>query len=271
MIFTDQRNRNIFISWFGFVFLVHGFILSIQMQKSNFKKQQVPRRVLILKIKDDPKNQIIQSQDSVDKRSGKNPFLSDKNRSFKKQTQAKTIKSFSSAENESKVIKDINFSDLGMGVQKNPFNNFYQDQKKIKNKKIAQKKMGSSNDYLPNEIPLGDVTELNTAEYKYFGYYQRIREKLEYFWGQTLAQKIAELARKSGFFNNVDDYITGLNVTLNSKGEIIRIEVESSSGVSELDDAAFNAFSEAGPFSNPPRELLQNGKLLLRWGFVVRQ
>jgi len=41
--------------------------------------------------------------------------------------------------------------------------------------------------------------------------------------------------------------------------------------VKELDDAAIESFNKAGPFPNPPKDLISNsGTAIIKWGFVVK-
>lgn len=67
-----------------------------------------------------------------------------------------------------------------------------------------------------------------------------------------------------------EDLITSLQITLNEKGQIIGVKILGTSGVKELDDAAIESFNQAGPFPNPPKDLLVNGKAVIEWGFVVK-
>ena len=38
----------------------------------------------------------------------------------------------------------------------------------------------------------------------------------------------------------------------------------------QLDDAAVESFNKAGPFPNPPLEMLKKGQAEIEWGFVVK-
>src|SRR5207237_747484 len=107
------------------------------------------------------------------------------------------------------------------------------------------------------------------VEYKFYGFYHRIRQKLEQFWGKSIQEK-SQLIFRSGRKIASADYITSLQVTLNAKGEIIGVKILGASGIKELDDAAVESFNEAGPFPNPPKELLVDGKATIEWGFVVK-
>ncbi len=143
--------------------------------------------------------------------------------------------------------------------------------RKIKGTKDGLKSetgLAQSSDFL-EEIPLGNVTKLNTQKFKYFGFYQRIREQLEQHWGKSLRAKVRGLLRKGRRPASGAKHLTSLHVTLNEKGKIIRVALKDSSGISEFDHAAVEAFNKAGPFPNPPRGMIQNGLVVVEWGFVV--
>tara|TARA_R100000656_G_scaffold33436_2_gene28794 strand:- start:62 stop:1000 length:939 start_codon:yes stop_codon:yes gene_type:complete len=126
-----------------------------------------------------------------------------------------------------------------------------------------------NNDYI-EDIPLGDMTKLNTVEYKYYGFYHRIKQRLEQHWGRTLQEKAQTIVKRGGRVPASADKITALSITLNSLGQIIDIELRSSSGVTEFDDAAVESFNKAGPFPNPPKGMIKNGMAKIEWGFVVK-
>jgi len=129
--------------------------------------------------------------------------------------------------------------------------------------------VAQTNDYL-DDIPLGELTQLNTKEYKFYGFYYRIKKKLEQHWGQSLQQK-ADTLMKQGRRLPADVHrITGLKVHLDAKGAIIKVDVKNTSGSIELDDAAIESFRKAGPFPNPPVEMVNNGVVTIEWGFVVK-
>jgi protein TonB len=129
--------------------------------------------------------------------------------------------------------------------------------------------LSATNDYV-EEVTLGDFTHLNTVEYKFYGFYHRIRQKLEQFWGKSIQEKAEAIFRSGRRLPASENLITSLQVTLDAKGEIVNVKILGASGVKELDDAAIESFNEAGPFPNPPKELLVNGKATIDWGFVVK-
>ena len=175
---------------------------------------------------------------------------------------------------QKKAIKDLKLSDFGIAAgdplpverSRAPAS---ESIKGIENGDIASQGLSATNDYV-EEVTLGDFTHLNTVEYKHYGFFHRIRQKLEQFWGRTLHEKANAIFRSGRRLPASDNLITSLQVTLNTKGEIVGVKIMGSSGVRELDDAAIESFNQAGPFPNPPKDLLVNGKATIEWGFVVK-
>lgn len=234
------------------------------------------------------KKQIVQSEDSASAEKKDSAFLSDKTRSFDRQTLAKNIDTFNktgkgnatktqvaekSAPKKQAEFKDIKLSDIGINpgdlpdkVQREPAS---ASMKGMENGDPTTQGFSSTNDYV-QEVALGDFTHLNTVEFKFYGFYHRIRQKLEQFWGKSIQEKSHALFRSGRRMPASQDYITSLQVTLNQKGEIVKVKILGASGVKELDDAAIESFNEAGPFPNPPKDLLVNGQATIEWGFVVK-
>jgi protein TonB len=126
-----------------------------------------------------------------------------------------------------------------------------------------------NNDFV-EEVPLGDVTNLNTTEFKYYGFYHRIRQKLEQHWGSTIQSKAKNLYRSGRRLPASENLITAITVVLDDHGQILDIKIEGTSGIRELDQAAIESFNKAGPFPNPPKGLLVDGRAIIQWGFVVK-
>jgi len=139
----------------------------------------------------------------------------------------------------------------------------------IDNGKIGVNGLAQSNDFI-EDVPLGDMTNLNTTENKYYGFYHRIRQKLEQHWGSSIKDKAKNLYRSKGRIPASENLITSVTVILNDKGNILDIKIEGTSGVRELDQAAIESFNKAGPFPNPPKGLLIGGRATIQWGFVVK-
>jgi TonB family protein len=239
------------------------------------------------------KQQIVQNDATGKQEKPQNTaFLGEKDMSYQRQTVARKVDTFNRAAKGSakqdatpdqavsktakpttpkKALRDLKFSDFGLAAKEIP---------QIERKPASASKAGvangdeksqglsSTNDYIEH-VALGDFTQLNTVEYKYYGFFARIRGKLEQFWGRTLREKADSIYKSGRTIASADQYTTALSITLNAKGEIVGVKVKSSSGVRELDEAAIDSFNQAGPFPNPPSGLLVNGTATIEWGFVV--
>ncbi|MBC7712477.1 MAG: TonB family protein [Rhizobacter sp.] len=129
--------------------------------------------------------------------------------------------------------------------------------------------LAQNNDFV-EEVPLGDMTNLNTTEFKYYGFYHRIRQKLEQHWGSSIKDKAKNLYRSGRRMPASENLITSVTVILDDHGQIVDMQIEGTSGVRELDQAAIESFNKAGPFPNPPKGLLVGGRATIQWGFVVK-
>lgn len=117
----------------------------------------------------------------------------------------------------------------------------------------------------------GQETALNTREFVFFSYFQRIREQLDRAWRPVLKDQLVKMYNRGRMLASDKEHTTKTVVTLNSTGEIVRIQVLEESGTKDLDEAAIRAFNKAGPFPNPPRQLIDAaGKIEIRWDFVLR-
>lgn len=126
-----------------------------------------------------------------------------------------------------------------------------------------------NNDFV-EDVPLGDMTNLNTTEFKYYGFYHRIRQRLEQYWGSSIQSKAKHLYKSGRRMPASENLITAITVTLDDRGQILDIKINGTSGVRELDQAAIESFNKAGPFPNPPKGLLIGGRAIIQWGFVVK-
>jgi len=135
--------------------------------------------------------------------------------------------------------------------------------------KLGKTGLAANNDFV-EEVPLGDMTNLNTTEFKYYGFYHRIRQKLEQHWGSSIKDKAKNLYRSGRRMPASENLITSVAVTLDETGKIVDMQIEGTSGVRELDQAAIESFNKAGPFPNPPKGLLVGGRATIQWGFVVK-
>ncbi len=126
-----------------------------------------------------------------------------------------------------------------------------------------------SDDYV-NDVKSGLQTLLSTREFVYYAYYSRIKDALRQHWEPTVREKVKIIYRQGRSIASARDRVTQVMVTLNSKGDLIRVEVLTQSGVTALDAAAVEAFQAAAPFPNPPKGMVeQDGTIKIRWDFVL--
>ena len=118
-------------------------------------------------------------------------------------------------------------------------------------------------------VDRGEQTLLATREYKFFGYYQRIKELLRQYWKPNIEHQMARIWGKGKQINE-DELVTRVLVLLDENGGIAKISKLASSGYIELDEAAVQAFQSAGPFPNPPKGMLDpDGLVRINWDFIL--
>jgi protein TonB len=268
------------------VFIVHSVLLGQKFSQDWASQKKIietkisaPIKIRLQKNYKPQGRQIVQSEDGESKtdRPMDDAYLSDKNRTFDRETQSRNVGTFNKGSQGSKKgssSKNIQLSDLstfkkGHDPMKVAAKAYSQRKKSEKSASENDRRVSSSSDHLLN-VPAGDFTYLNTAEYKYYGFYFRIRQKLEQFWGRSIQEKAELLVKEGRAIASDDEHITALVIKLSVEGEIEEIMVKGTSGVQELDDAAIESFNEAGPFPNPPKDLVVNGQVTIEWGFVVK-
>ena len=282
--------NGLFYTILALVLLVHLILLAMRMYEAQDVARSEPNRSMTgppIKVRiaspEKPrvarKKQIVQSQDPTTLTKPKDSaYLSDKDRQFDRQTVAKKIDKFHDA-GKGTSDSGVSLSDLStLEKDHHPFKEgalAYAKAKKsqslagVSHGDAKKRGVSSTNDYVEN-VPLGDLTNLNTTEYKYYGYYFRIRQKLEQFWGRSIQSKAQAIMKEGRRIASDENLITALEVTMDQEGTIKAISIKGTSGVKELDDAAVESFNQAGPFPNPPKGLLENGLVRIEWGFVVQ-
>ena len=126
-----------------------------------------------------------------------------------------------------------------------------------------------TDDYL-KDVDVGMQTLLSTREFLYYSYYQRIKEALRQHWEPTVREKVKIMFRRGRTLASAKDRITQVLITLDSAGDLIRVEVLGQSGVQDLDEAAIEAFRKSAPFPNPPKGIVESdGRIRIRWDFIL--
>lgn len=130
----------------------------------------------------------------------------------------------------------------------------------------AERVAGAPQNDLLDELS-GDRVALNTKEYLYASYINRIRRLVNFYWEQNVDNlpHSVRLVRSA--------YTTTTSVVLDGDGALEIIEIVKASGSDELDDCVERAFKMAGPFPNPPAGLVEkDGRVYLpSMAFTVRQ
>lgn len=292
-----DRNQKILASFILASLFFHLCFSLVHLSKTDFFKvsEQKPaeQRILLKLVKTKKARQIVEKKTFNNKKTDKAKLLSKANNSADRQTKSRYVDSFKVANKGvrnarkqkreraeektlSKKLKNLKMSDLAVkSNEKYAIKKKKKKQKRnseilgLKNGKRSGRKLGSANDYL-EDIPLGDFTKLNTQEYEFYGFYHRIRQKLEQFWGNNIQEEAQKIFKQGRSIASDSNLITGLTIKINAKGEIVDIILKSTSGIKELDDAAVKSFNQAGPFPNPPKGMLKaDGKAIIEWGFVV--
>ena len=123
-----------------------------------------------------------------------------------------------------------------------------------------------ANDHLEG-IEEGEGTFLNSREFKYASYFNRMKRGVSQHW-----DPISEYRRRdpSGNIYGFRDRVTVVNVTVDKDGVVKDVSVTQTSGIDFLDREAITAFQRASPFPNPPRGLIgSDGLFTFAFGFHV--
>lgn len=217
------------------------------------------------------KSQVIVRSDSgeITEHADERAFLGEKNRRVSKQTVAKNPSLQERTTNKPSLAKLgvplITKQDLDGTRSVDKFQeNYSQFNREVQESKPA------GGDFVKG-IAESTETALNTKEFVFFGYFQRIRSQLDQAWQPILRKQIEGMFRRGRRLASEMEYLTRTVVVLNAKGEVVEVRVLEESGTRALDDAAIKAFNEAGPFPNPPGGLADSkGQIQIRWDFVLR-
>jgi TonB family protein len=130
---------------------------------------------------------------------------------------------------------------------------------------IARAIGNGTQDYL-KDIDEGSETALNAKKWKFASFFNRVKQQVRDHW-----RPAEEYRRRdpSGSIYGQKDRYTLLRVQLKPDGSLANVALETPSGVEFLDDEAIEAFKQAQPFPNPPKQLVEtaSGLIDFRFGF----
>jgi TonB family protein len=114
----------------------------------------------------------------------------------------------------------------------------------------------------------GDETLLNTREFKYAAFFNRVKAAVAMHWHpQEAGQRHESVYGLLGERTRV----TVLEVVLDADGGLVGTRVQISSGLPFLDEEAQQAFVRSAPFLHPPAALLdpESRRIAFRFGFYI--
>ncbi|MDP2308194.1 MAG: TonB C-terminal domain-containing protein [Pseudomonadota bacterium] len=121
----------------------------------------------------------------------------------------------------------------------------------------TQSLSGAPQNDLLNE-KLDRSVALNTREFLGAAYINRIRRQVNFYWKQNLDNMSPSLGLSK------PNYTTEVAIVLNGDGALESISITHESGSGPLDNGVVEAFRVAGPFPNPPEQLVKrDGRVYL--------
>ena len=275
-----DKHKKKFILFICLSLLLHILTFIIPWPKSQPKEE--PQKIFIVdssELSDREKAQIVDDTNSANKKTpDKADFMSKSDNSAEEETKAQASAKTENRDEsysppsppknqspETKPIpettpkKPLKLSDFGLMVRKSPLKN--------KPQQSPARMPSSTDDYLPS-VKEGAHTSLNTREFKFYSYFERIKERLRMHWEPELRRRVSQLYELHQTLPD-HDLITKLTIILNKNGELSKIAIVKNSGYQEIDGAAVKAFELAAPFPNPPSGMIEDGNVYLTWSFVL--
>lgn len=186
-------------------------------------------------------------------------YLGAQTQTVQRQTKAANVSPFREGKNGGQQgKKKATLGDLGVRMNFKPLGN------------LGPGETASTSDHL-KDVQNGAQTLLNTKEFAYFSFYQRVRKQLEQYWEPGLRARLKNMFERGRQLAADREHATRVLVLLNEEGIITKIQIEGTSGLLDLDQAAIDAFNRAGPFPNPPRGLVDaSGTVKVEWEFILK-
>lgn len=133
---------------------------------------------------------------------------------------------------------------------------------------MAAAVQGSGIDALEG-VEEGPETLLDTDEWQYAGFFNRVKSAVAQHWHPGPAYSVND---PTGRVYGYKDRETVVKVVLQCDGKLKHTYVKKPSGADFLDDVAVKAIKKASPFINPPKDLCdaQSGIIAFNFGFLVK-
>jgi TonB family protein len=131
---------------------------------------------------------------------------------------------------------------------------------------VARAVGSGTQDHL-KDVDEGEETALNAKRWKFATFFNRVKEQVRDRW-----KPVEEYQRRdpTGAIYGAQDRLTQVHVQLRADGSLAKVSLAQTCGVDFLDDTAIEAFKQAQPFPNPPRQLVQaSGLIDFDFGFYL--
>jgi TonB family protein len=276
---------------FHVVFFSCLYFSKVVLTDSNVKNQSVEVSLLSdeeIKAlqKAEPMPQQIADSAANQQKTDTAKFLSEKDNKVDKETKAKAGEQFknsmkkaakaSAPEQKQAASKPKPATPQLFSQKYDPYAALVQKDMKKELKNFSKGEIGAekgessaTNDHLDG-VTEDLITKLNTKEYKYYGFYHRIKVQLNQWWQPRVREKVTRMVRQGRTIASDTNKVTRLVIVLNDTGNLVKVQVLGESGVRDLDDAAVEAFRQAAPFPNPPKGIIEtDGTVKIRWDFVI--
>ena len=130
---------------------------------------------------------------------------------------------------------------------------------------LARAVGGGTQDALAN-VDDGEETALNSKKWRFATFFNRVKKQVSDHWHPEEAYRRRD---PTGAVYGAKNRLTILRIQLRPDGTLANVALDQPSGVEFLDDEAIEAFKEAQPFPNPPRQLVESGGVInFRFGFL---
>jgi TonB family protein len=124
---------------------------------------------------------------------------------------------------------------------------------------------GGTQDAL-KDVDDGEETALNSKKWRFASFFNRVKKQVSEHWHPEEAYRRRD---PTGAVYGRQNRYTELRIQLKPDGRLANVGVDLPSGLEFLDEEAIQAFRDAQPFPNPPRQLLEsNGVINFRFGFL---
>jgi TonB family protein len=112
----------------------------------------------------------------------------------------------------------------------------------------------------------GEETALNSKKWRFASFFNRVKRQVAEHWHPEESYRQRD---PTGMIYGKRNRYTELRIQLKPDGRLGNVAVYQPSGLDFLDDEAIEAFKQAAPFPNPPRQLIEaNGLINFGFGFL---